>query len=159
SRLAPRGRKRFVSYEFGPPCAAGWHTSCLINLERPGVARRPRTAPVSVLYPEEPRPGNARNRPPAPGLKGAAVMKSLLAGAALPALLLLTAAGPASALTPKVNDEAGFFSPAAVEKANDVIDEIRHKYHKDLLIETFKTVPSDQADRVKNMSRQDRDRF
>jgi uncharacterized protein len=86
-------------------------------------------------------------------------MKSLLAGAVLPALLLLTAAGPASALTPKVNDEAGFFSPAAVEKANDVIDDIRHKYHKDLLVETFKTVPSDEADRVKNMGRQDRDRF
>ncbi len=39
----------------------------------------------------------------------------------------------------------------AVEKANRVIGEIEHQFHRDLAIETFATVPADKVDQVKGM--------
>jgi len=69
--------------------------------------------------------------------------------ALIPAMLCtwLLAAGPASAQNRaparEVQDEAGFFSPAAVQKANAVIAEIHRAYKKDVLIETFVSAPAD----------------
>ena len=62
----------------------------------------------------------------------------------LPALLVawLMAAGPAFALTPEVRDEAGFFDRATIQKANDVIRDIKNTYKVDLLVETVPTVPA-----------------
>jgi uncharacterized membrane protein YgcG len=42
-----------------------------------------------------------------------------------------------------VKDYAGFFSPGAIESANKEIEQIRQRYKKDVVIETFASVPSD----------------
>jgi len=56
-------------------------------------------------------------------------------------MLCLSAVLSASAATPRVQDEGAFFSPAAIEKANQRIGEIHQKFKKDLLIETVSKVP------------------
>src|SRR5262249_4084650 len=45
------------------------------------------------------------------------------------------------ALTPRVRDGAGFFSPETVKRADEVIREVKHSDHKDLLVETFRHAP------------------
>jgi hypothetical protein len=68
--------------------------------------------------------------------------------------------GPGWAIAPEVRDQAKFFSPEAVKKANEQIREIMRKYHKDLLIETFPTVPADPGvEKVKAMSKDERNAF
>jgi uncharacterized protein len=57
--------------------------------------------------------------------------------------LLPPAALPAAGLTFKVQDGAGLFSKDAVEKANKKIAEIKRRFDKDLLVETFKHPPDD----------------
>jgi uncharacterized membrane protein YgcG len=74
-------------------------------------------------------------------------------------LLGLLCAGRAGAVAPEIKDEAKFFSEDAVKKANKQIREIARKYDKDLLIETVAGVPADQAERVKDMSAAERDKF
>ncbi len=59
--------------------------------------------------------------------------------------------GLARAVAPEIHDEAKFFSPDAIKKANEQIREIYSKYGKDLLIETFPSVPADQLEKVKAM--------
>jgi hypothetical protein len=58
-----------------------------------------------------------------------------------------------------VRDEAKFFSPEAVQKANQEIAQIAHRYGRDLLIESHATVPADDVDRVKAMNREERLRY
>ena len=79
--------------------------------------------------------------------------------AALAAGLVLT--GYAGAVAPEIKDEAKFFKPEVVKKANADIREIMRKYGRDLLIETFPTPPGDkaEADKVKAMSAEERTRF
>ena len=77
----------------------------------------------------------------------------------LAAAVALLAATPAVALTPQVKDEAKFFSAEAVQKADRLIREIKDRHGKDLLIETFPTVPDDRAEKVKHMDRSERGRF
>jgi uncharacterized protein len=77
----------------------------------------------------------------------------------LAAAVTLLAVAPAFALTPQVKDDAHFFSAGAVDKADQVIQEIKDRYHKDLLIETVKTAPDERADKVKHMDRSERERF
>ncbi len=55
-----------------------------------------------------------------------------------------------------VRDEAKFFSPEAIQKANQDIALIAHRYGRDLLIETYATVPAEDAERVKAMNRDER---
>ena len=71
----------------------------------------------------------------------------------------LVLASQASAVAPEIKDQGKFFSEEAVKKANKQIREIARKYEKDLLIETFATIPADQAARVKSMSNQEREKF
>ena len=47
----------------------------------------------------------------------------------------------ALAIEPEVRDDAHFFKPETVTKANEQIREIKQKFKKDLLIETFPSVP------------------
>ena len=79
----------------------------------------------------------------------------------LPPAIVLAMLNPArpAALTPGVKDNAGFFGAAAVQKANDQINDIRQQHRMDLVIETFKTVPSSRIDEVKRMDRGARQRF
>jgi len=65
--------------------------------------------------------------------------KRTMAGIAL--LGLLASAGRAHALTAEVRDEAGFFKPETVTRANEVIKEVKQRYKKDLLVETVRHVP------------------
>jgi uncharacterized membrane protein YgcG len=67
------------------------------------------------------------------------IIKRMLVGIAL--LAVLGSAVRAHALTAEVRDEAGFFKPETVTRANEVIKEIKQKYKKDLLVETVRHVP------------------
>jgi uncharacterized protein len=58
------------------------------------------------------------------------------------AVLSLLMGSSAFAVTPRVKDDAGYFSEATIKKANEEVSVIEHEFHKDLLIETFKAVPA-----------------
>ncbi|HEY1381043.1 MAG TPA: trypsin-like peptidase domain-containing protein, partial [Gemmataceae bacterium] len=69
----------------------------------------------------------------------------------------IPAPGGAAAREPfTVKDGAKFFGPEAVQAANRDIAQIAHRYGRDLLIETYPTVPAEDAERVKGMSPDDR---
>jgi uncharacterized membrane protein YgcG len=81
-----------------------------------------------------------------------------------PAVLLflyvvLAVAAPALAVVPEVQDGAGFFKPETIAKVNDAVAEIGKKHHKDLLIETYATVPADKVEAVKAMDKEARTKF
>jgi uncharacterized protein len=61
---------------------------------------------------------------------------------------LFLAANPAGVAAAEVKDDAGFFSPDAVRKANQQLEEIKRRYDRSLVIETFKTVPEGKADKL-----------
>src|SRR5262245_31272737 len=49
----------------------------------------------------------------------------------------------------KVSDDANLFTAGAIKEANEVIAEIKKKHHKDLVIETRKSVDGKPAEWVK----------
>jgi uncharacterized membrane protein YgcG len=59
----------------------------------------------------------------------------------------------------EVKDAGGFFSAAAVRKANAEIKELQQKLQTNLLIETFKTVPPDKAKQFEGLSAAGRRQF
>ncbi len=71
----------------------------------------------------------------------------------------LVCAAPAAAVAPEVKDEAKLFSPDAVKKANEQIRDIARKHGRDLLVETFPTVPGGQADQVRDLPTDERIKF
>jgi uncharacterized membrane protein YgcG len=73
--------------------------------------------------------------------------------------MVLVFASRTLGVAPEIRDEGKFFSAEAVKKANKEIREIAKKYDRDLLIETFATIPGEQAERVKKMSAEERARF
>jgi uncharacterized membrane protein YgcG len=73
--------------------------------------------------------------------------------------LSLTFVCSALAVAPEIKDDAKFFSPDAIKKANKEIHDIARKFKKDFLVETFTTVPGDQAARVKAMTNAEREQF
>src|SRR5947209_4903595 len=74
-------------------------------------------------------------------------------------IVWLVSAGGILAIAPEIKDEARFFSPEAVKKANEDIRDLARKYDRDLLIETFPAVPDNQGEKLKAMSRADREKF
>lgn len=69
----------------------------------------------------------------------------------LAAVASLLSIGSARAVGPEVRDNAGLFSPAAVQQADAAIQKIRRELLKDLLIETFPAVPENKkADYERN---------
>ena len=64
-----------------------------------------------------------------------------------------------AAVAPEVRDEGKFFSPEAVKKADERIREIYEKHHRDVLIETFATVPAGDVEKVKAMDAKQRDEY
>ncbi len=63
----------------------------------------------------------------------------------------LVSAGAARAVGPEVRDNAGLFSPAAVQQADAAIQKIQRELRKELLIETFPGVPENKkADYERN---------
>lgn len=77
----------------------------------------------------------------------------------LVALLGLLAARPVLAVAPVIKDEGKFFSAEAIQKANEGIREIARQTGRDLLVETFPSVPADQVEKVKAMSADERAEF
>ena len=71
----------------------------------------------------------------------------------------LALAGWAGAVAPEIRDEGKYFSPDAIQKANEQLRDLFAKYGKDLLIETFPAVPADQRDKVKAMSPKEKAEF
>jgi hypothetical protein len=55
-----------------------------------------------------------------------------------------------------IKDDGKFFSSDVLKKANEGITALTKKYHRDLAIETFPTVPDDEAKKVAAMSKDDR---
>jgi uncharacterized membrane protein YgcG len=74
-------------------------------------------------------------------------------------VLDLVLLGRAGAVAPQIKDEGKFFSADAVKKANEQIRDIARKYGRDLLIETFPKVPDDQVEKVKAMSKEERQKY
>jgi uncharacterized membrane protein YgcG len=74
-------------------------------------------------------------------------------------LSLLIFAGRTIAVAPEIKDGGKFFSADAIKKANKETREIAKRFERDLLIETFATIPGDQAERVKSMSHEERAKF
>jgi hypothetical protein len=74
-------------------------------------------------------------------------------------MIALSLTARALAVAPEVRDAGKFFSADAIKKANKEIREIAKNYDRDLLIETFATIPGDQAERVKGMPREERAKF
>lgn len=72
---------------------------------------------------------------------------------------LLVLGGQALGVAPEIKDEGKFFSPDALKKANAEIRDIARQYQKDLLVETFQTVPADQAEKIKTASAEEKSRF
>lgn len=58
---------------------------------------------------------------------------------------------PETPVAPEIRDDGKFFSAEAIKKADARIREIARKYERDLLIETFATVPRDDEEKVKAM--------
>jgi uncharacterized membrane protein YgcG len=77
----------------------------------------------------------------------------------LPVCLVLASTVPAWAVVPEVQDGAGFFKPEAIAKANDELAEIGRRFRKDLLIETYATVPADKVEAVKAMDKEGRAKY
>src|SRR5690348_3712705 len=71
----------------------------------------------------------------------------------------LLGTGPVQAVAPTIHDGGEFFSADAVKKANEQIRELYRKYERDLLIETYKTLPAADAEKLKGMSPQEREKF
>jgi uncharacterized membrane protein YgcG len=70
--------------------------------------------------------------------------RAALPGFGLIALLLLLAQAPrAAAATSGVRDEAKFFSPDAISRAEGTLRQISQKHQKDVLVETFPSIPQD----------------
>jgi uncharacterized membrane protein YgcG len=77
----------------------------------------------------------------------------------LPVCLVLASSVPAWAVVPEVQDGAGFFKPEAIAKANDELADIGKRFRKDLLIETYATVPADKVEAVKAMDKEGRAKY
>jgi uncharacterized membrane protein YgcG len=82
-----------------------------------------------------------------------------LACCVLSLALALILVSRAAAVAPVIRDDAKFFSPEVVKKANEDIREIYRKYDRDVLVESFMTVPDQHKDKVKAMSSEERSKF
>src|SRR6266699_3046566 len=70
----------------------------------------------------------------------------------LPALLALATCSTAwAAVNPVLHDEGGFFKEETIQKANEQIGAINRTYHRDLQIDTFKTLPKDKVEAFSKM--------
>lgn len=58
-----------------------------------------------------------------------------------------------------VRDDASFFSPAEVKKANLEIRHLKDTHRRDLVVETFRSVPPNRSAQVRGMSKDQRDKF
>src|SRR5258706_10002063 len=71
-------------------------------------------------------------------------MRSIISRAVLLSILTFCFAFGARAVDPPVRDNAEMFKPETVEKASTLIKEIQTDYAKELVIETFPSIPDDR---------------
>ncbi len=76
-----------------------------------------------------------------------------------PSLVILFSLLGAMALAADVKDDAVFFSPGEIQKANADIRALKSTFKRDLVIETYRTVPANRSVQVKGMSADERNRF
>lgn len=69
------------------------------------------------------------------------------------------AAGPLFAVAPTIKDDAEFFKRDATKRADEGIRAIARKSHRDLLIETYTQPPGEAPEKLKTMTREERNRF
>ena len=67
------------------------------------------------------------------------------------AVMGLTGASPmaARAAQPRVDDKAGFFSPETVSKVNGIVQQIKQQSGRDLVVETYPSIPDELQDRFR----------
>jgi hypothetical protein len=63
------------------------------------------------------------------------------------------------AIVPEVRDDAKLFSPAAVKKADAIVRDIYRQHDRDVLVETFATVPAGDVEKVKSLDTAQRDAY
>lgn len=68
--------------------------------------------------------------------------------------ILALLAGTGRAGEHRVDDEAGLFRPGFLKLADEVIDDIHARANKDLMIETFDTIPDEMQDAAKQQDKQ-----
>jgi hypothetical protein len=78
---------------------------------------------------------------------------------ALVVLFGLLWTGRVVAVAPEIKDDGKFFSADAVKKANDIIRRIAQSTDVDLFIETLPALSGEQAEKLKNMSPAERNKF
>ncbi len=61
--------------------------------------------------------------------------------------------------TDLIKDGAKMFSAEAVKKATEELREISKKYERDFVVETYDRVPADYRDKVRDMNREERNKF
>jgi uncharacterized membrane protein YgcG len=66
---------------------------------------------------------------------------------------------PAQAVAPVVRDEANLLKKETVDKINELVRSLYLEFGKDVLVETYSTVSDNQAEKVKEMTREDRAKF
>jgi uncharacterized protein len=81
----------------------------------------------------------------------------LILGSTLVALAL--AIWPSIAAAGEVKDRAGYFSLAAVAKANEGLQAIQRLYNRDMVVSTYETLPPQKAEIAKKMDAQAREGF
>jgi uncharacterized membrane protein YgcG len=79
----------------------------------------------------------------------------------IPALIASWLVTPSAtiAATPEVNDDAGFFKPETLRRANRLIRAINSRHHKEVLIQTFQTVPKGKEEEATSKDPAMRNRF
>ncbi|MDB5331308.1 MAG: hypothetical protein JWP03_2459 [Phycisphaerales bacterium] len=73
--------------------------------------------------------------------------RAMIWALALVAMLSL-AGNRARAADPEVRDDGHFFTPATVEQANGIIQQIKQKFGKDVMVETFAQIPDKMKPRL-----------
>jgi hypothetical protein len=71
----------------------------------------------------------------------------------------LLVAGSTGAIAPEVRDDGKFFNPAALKKADEVIREIYRHHDRDVLVETFASLPGADREKLKAMDAAKRGAF
>jgi uncharacterized membrane protein YgcG len=75
-------------------------------------------------------------------------------------LLALTwSTGAAPVAKADVRDGAGFFKAETISKANTMIEQMRKKYHKDLIVDTLATAPKDKENEAASKDEEVKSRF
>src|SRR5262249_6129619 len=57
----------------------------------------------------------------------------------------------------RVRDGGGFFKPETIKQANEILNEIKKRDHRDVVVETYATVPAGKDNEVKD--KESRERF